>query len=87
MYPSSLGWSNVLCKYQGLSSYNFQIILYFSEDGFCVKNSVDPDEMLHLAVFQWCSQNAEKVTHIKGKLLYQALILYNYIFFQNGNFS
>ena len=36
---------------------------------------------------QWQSQNAEKVTHIKGRLLYQAMILYSYIPFQNGNFS
>ena len=26
---------------------------------------------------QWRSQNAEKVTHTKGRLLYQAMILYN----------
>ena len=26
---------------------------------------------------QWCSQNTEKVTHIIGRLLYQAMILYN----------
>ena len=36
---------------------------------------------------QWRSQNAEKVKHIKGGLLYQAIILYNYIPFLNGNFS
>ena len=36
---------------------------------------------------QWCNQNAEKVTQIKGRLLYQAMILYNYVPFQNGNFS
>ena len=28
---------------------------------------------------QWRSKNAEKVTHIKGRLLYQAMILYNYV--------
>ena len=39
------------------------------------------------AVNQWHSQNAEKVTHIKGRLLYQAMILYNYVPFQNENFS
>ena len=32
-------------------------------------------------------QNAEKVTHIKGRLLYQATIIYNNVPFQNGNFS
>ena len=36
---------------------------------------------------KWRSQNAEKVTHIKGRLLYQAMILYKYDPFQNGNFS
>ena len=33
---------------------------------------------------QWCSQSAEKVTHIKGRLLYQAVSLYNYVPFQIG---
>ena len=28
--------------------------------------------------------NAEKVMHIKGRLLYQAMILYNYVPFQMG---
>ena len=37
--------------------------------------------------FQWRSQNAEKVTHIRGKLLNQAVILFNCVRFQNGNFS
>ena len=41
----------------------------------------------HGCHLQWCCQNAEKVTHIKGRLLYQAMILYNYVPFQNGNFS
>ena len=36
---------------------------------------------------QWRSKNAEKVTHIKGRLLHQAMVLYNYVPFQNGNFS
>ena len=36
---------------------------------------------------QWRSQNAEKAMHIKGRLLYQAMILYNYVPFQNRNFS
>ena len=35
-------------------------------------------------VLQFCSQNNEKVTHIRGRLLYQALILYNYVTFQIG---
>ena len=36
---------------------------------------------------QWCSQNFEKVTHIEGRLLYQAMIFYNYVPFRDGNFS
>ena len=36
---------------------------------------------------QWRSQNAEKVTHIKGRLPGQAMILLNSVLFQNGNFS
>ena len=36
---------------------------------------------------QWRSQKAEKVTHIKGWLQYQATILYKCVPFQNGNFS
>ena len=34
--------------------------------------------------FQWPSQNAEKVTHIKGRLLDQAVILMKWFPFQNG---
>ena len=36
---------------------------------------------------QWRSQKADKITHIKGRILYQAVILFNYVSFQNGNFS
>ena len=35
---------------------------------------------------KWRSQNAEKATHIKGKLLDQAVILFLCVTFQNGNF-
>ena len=38
-------------------------------------------------VLQWRSQKAEKVRLIEGKLLYQVMIFYNYVPFQNGNFS
>ena len=38
-------------------------------------------------LYQWRRQNAEKVTHSKGSLLDQAVILTNCILFQNGNFS
>ena len=40
-----------------------------------------------LCTIQWRSQNAEKVTHIKRSLLDQAVILFNCVPFQNGNFS
>ena len=33
---------------------------------------------------QWHSQNAEKVTHIKGRLLEQPVIIFNCIPFQIG---
>ena len=36
---------------------------------------------------QWHSQNAEKIMHIKGRLLDQAMILFNCVPNQNGNFS
>ena len=36
---------------------------------------------------QWRSQKAEKVTHIKGRLVEQVVILFNCVPFQNGNFS
>ena len=36
---------------------------------------------------QWRSQTVENVMHMKGRLLYQAMILYNYVPFQSGNFS
>ena len=36
---------------------------------------------------QWRRQNAEKVTHIKMILLDQAVVLFNYVPFQNWNFS
>ena len=43
--------------------------------------------MVFLRVKQWHSQNAEKVTHIKERLLEQALILINCDPFRIGNFS
>ena len=36
---------------------------------------------------QWRSQNAEKFTHIKGRLLDQAVIVFKCVTFHNGNFS
>ena len=39
----------------------------------------NPDRIKHA---QWRSQNAEKVTRIKERLLYQSLILYKYVPFQ-----
>ena len=40
-----------------------------------------------MIVQQWRSQNAEKVTHIKGRIMDQALILFSCVPFHNGNFS
>ena len=37
-----------------------------------------------LKLKQWCSPNAEKATHIKGRPLDQAVILFNCIPFQMG---
>ena len=37
-----------------------------------------------LNCLQWRSQNAEKVMNIKGRLLGQAVILFNWVPFQNG---
>ena len=42
----------------------------------------EPESQILAAIF-----NAEKVTHIKGRLLDQAMILFNCVPFQNGNFS
>ena len=36
---------------------------------------------------QWRCQNVKKVTHIKGRLLIQTVILFNCVSFHNGNFS
>ena len=41
---------------------------------------------VYASPFQWRSQNAEKATHIKGELLDQAVVFFNCIPFQNGNF-
>ena len=35
-------------------------------------------------VKQWLSQNAEKLTHIKGRLLGQAVLLFNWSLFEMG---
>ena len=37
--------------YRGVICYNFQSHLYLSESRFILANSVDPDAMLHIAVF------------------------------------
>ena len=42
-------------------------------------------KMSKTTFYQWRNQNAEKITHIKGRLLYQAMFLYHYVPFQNGN--
>ena len=54
---------------------------------------INPDTEEIIASFhywymaQWRGQNFEKGTHFKGRLLYQAMDLYNYVPFRNGNFS
>ena len=42
--------------------------------------------IIHITYNQWRSQDAEKVTHIKGRLLDQAAILFNCVPFQ-GKFA
>ena len=43
-------------------------------------------ELLHM-VFNGIARTLENVTHIKGRLLLQAVILFNCVPFHNGNFS
>ena len=54
--------------------------------GFSIKviSNAYPSSVNNDDDFQWCSQNAEKVTHIKGRLLNQAMILFNCVPFQMG---
>ena len=47
---------------------------------FYIKSQKGPDK--HIG--QRRSPDTEKVTHIKGRILYQALIIYNYVPFQIG---
>ena len=47
---------------------------------FYVNSKKGPDKRIG----QRRSPDAEKVTHIKGRILFQALILYNYVPFQIG---
>ena len=51
-------------------------------DGHCVVST-----LIRRCIKIWRSQNAEKITLIKGRLLDQAVILFNFVPFQNGNFS
>ena len=44
-------------------------------------------EVKQHSVSQWHSQKAEKAMYIKGRLLDQAVFLFNFVPFQNGNFS
>ena len=41
----------------------------------------------YVSTYKWRKQNAEKVTHIKGRLLDQAVVLFNCAPYHNGNFS
>ena len=65
--------------------YDYRPSLWSGEIQTSLLHSIDSLESWNFA--QWRSQNAEKVTHIKGRLLYQAMILYNYVPFQSGDFS
>ena len=51
-------------------------------DGHCVVST-----LIRRCIKIWRSQNAGKITLIKGRLLDQAVILFNFVPFQNGNFS
>ena len=51
-------------------------------DGHCVVST-----LIRRCIKIWGSQNAEKNTLRKGRLLDQAVILFNFVPFQNGNFS
>ena len=53
-----------------------RVFTYFAVDG-----------LQHYNTEQWRSQNADTVTHIKGRLLYHAMTRYKYIPVQNGTFS
>ena len=48
-------------------------------------NTIQYARNIHIA--HWRSQNAEKVMHIKGRLLGQAVVQFNCVPFYNGNFS
>ena len=69
--------------------------LYSDQARHFVGSDLDPncfkgyhtDQMPSSETSQLHSQNAEKFTHIKGRLLDQAMILFNCVPFQNGNFS
>ena len=41
----------------------------------------------YVSIQHWRSQNAERITHTKGRLLDPAVIHFNRVPFQNGNFS
>ena len=48
---------------------------------------IEGSQVIEFNSYEWLSQNAENVTHIKRRLLDQAVILFNCVAFQNGNFS
>ena len=48
---SVIKWEWPIVYINGVTDYNFQIKLHFSEIVFVLANSVDPDEMLHYAAF------------------------------------
>ena len=92
---------NSCCGYSIERSYGGCFIEFAEHKFFMEKNSILSFMLSELFWFgvvfetlsgetnheQWCSKNTENVTHIKGRLLDQAMILFHCAPFQNGNFS
>ena len=81
LVPTGITSRDVRCSFRvaPFTFYNsfHPLLNYFHSNYFC----------LFFKHFQWCNQNAENVTHLKGRLLNQAVILFNCFPFHNGNFS
>ena len=67
----------------GSSVVRFQFSVAFKEK-ISNRNIIMLPDSNHV---QWRSQNAQTVTHVKGRLLDEAVILFNCIPLQNENFS
>ena len=64
--------------------------IIFSKHSKYVNRCIDTALMHSLTLThssQWRSLNAEKLRHIKGRLLDQAVVRFNCVLFQNVNFS